>query len=286
MKVQYYIFLLLFFIQCSNVGKMGTDIYSSSVEEDTRILDQAIGQLSEERHLPPGELMIKAGMFFMGTPYVGGTLEQDGEERLVVNLRELDCTTFAETCLALTNTVRSSNPGPEQYVRELTRVRYRDSRINGYTSRLHYTTDWIYNNQQKDLVRDVTRDIVEEPYEKQINFMSTHPGSYRHLKGDNDLTGRIAEIEAEISERPRFYIPKDKEKEMNEHLRDGDIVALTTSINGLDVSHMGIVVRKGNKAHLLHASLTAKKVVLSEETLYEYLQNSKTVTGIIVARPQ
>ena len=285
MKPFYYLFLLLLFSQCSNIGKMKADIYSSSINDDVRILNHVIEQLSNEKQTPAGELIVKVGSLFLGTPYVANTLEQDGDERLVINLREMDCTTFAESCLALTRTIKSREPGLEQYARELMNIRYRDANISGYASRLHYTTDWIYNNQQKKLVTDITKDINGYPYVKTINFMSTHPESYRHLSSNRQLVDAMAAIESGISGRQHYYIPKERISDFENQFQDGDIVALTTSINGLDVSHMGILVLKDGRIHLMHASTTAKKVVLSEETLREYLQNSKSVTGIIVARP-
>lgn len=285
MKPAYYLLLLLLFIQCSNIDRMSADMYSSSMEEDERIMNHVLEQLAGEKQAPAGELMVKVGSMFLETPYVASTLEQEGDERLVINLREMDCTTFAETCLALTRTIQNKKPGMEQFARELANVRYRNARINGYTSRLHYTTDWIFNNQEKNLVRDVTRDVTGIPYTKRINFMSTHPGAYRHLKDNSQLIQEMAAIEADLSGRPRYFIPKEKIAGMEHHLQDGDVVALTTSIDGLDVSHMGILVRKNNRIHLLHASLTAKKVVVSEETFEDYLKSSRSVTGIIVARP-
>lgn len=285
MKSVYYLFLLLLFTQCSNIGRMSADMYSSELEEDERIMNHVIEQLANEKRTPSGELMVKVGSMFLETPYVASTLEQEGAERLVINLREMDCTTFAETCLAMTRTLRSKKPGLEQFANDLATVRYRNASIHGYTSRLHYTTDWIFNNQEKNLLLDVTKDISDIPYMKTINFMSTHPDAYRHLKGNSQLIQEMATIEADLSAKPRYFIPKEKIAELENHLQDGDIVALTTSIDGLDVSHMGILVRKNDRIHLLHASLTAKKVVLSDETLEDYLKNSKSVTGIIVARP-
>jgi hypothetical protein len=285
MKPVYYLFLLLLFTQCSGIGKMKPDTYSNSLDEDTRIVSQVLEQYSHEKETPPGELMVKVGSYFLETPYVANTLETEGEERLVINLREMDCTTFAENCLALTRTIQSKRPGVDQFWQELARVRYRDARIDGYTSRLHYTTDWIYHNQQKNLLQDVTADISGTPYIKTINFMSTHPDSYFHLKNNAVLVAEMAHIENDINHRQYYYIPKENIAGLEGQLKDGDIVALTTSIDGLDVSHMGLLVRKNNRIHLLHASLSAKKVVITEEPLADYLKDSKTVTGIMVARP-
>lgn len=285
MKPVYYVLLLLVLTQCSGVGKMRIDTWSASMDDDAKILRQVLEQFAGEKQTPSGELMVKIGNFFLETPYVASTLETDGDERLVINLREMDCTTFAENCLALTKTIQSTKPGLEQFTHELAKIRYRDSKINGYTSRLHYTTDWIFDNQQKNLLKDVSKEIAEIPYVKTINFMSTHPDSYRHLKNNAMLVAEMAHIEKNITQRQYYYIPKEKLAEVESDLNDGDIAGLTTSINGLDVSHMGILIRKDKRIHLLHASTSAKKVVLSRETLEEYLKNSKSVTGIIVARP-
>ena len=286
MRSVYYIFLLLLFTQCSGIGKMKLDTWSTSMDEDNRILSQVLEQFVEEKQTPTGELIVKVGTFFLETPYVANTLETEGEERLVINLREMDCTTFAENCLALTRTIQSEKPGIDRFWQELAGIRYRNAAINGYSSRLHYTTDWIFNNQQKNLVRDVTGDISKTPYIKTINFMSTHPGSYRHLKDNAVLVTEIARIEKDISHRPYYFIPKENIAGLESQLKDGDIVALTTSIDGLDVSHMGLLVRKNNRIHMLHASLSSMKVAVTEEPLADYLKNSKTVTGIMVARPQ
>lgn len=286
MKPVYYLFVLLLFTQCSGVGKMKPATWSASMDEDNRLLTSVLEQLSAEKQAPTGELMVKVGELFLGTPYVANTLETDGDEQLVINLREMDCTTFAENCLALSRTIKSRNPGADTFARELAGIRYRNSEIDGYTSRLHYTTDWIYNNQQKKLVQDVTGEIADYPYVKTINFMSTHPASYKQLKENAALVAEMANIENEISQRKYYYIPKERIANLETQLQDGDIVALTTGIGGLDVSHMGILVRKNNRIHLLHASLSAKKVEITEEPLAEYLKGSKTVTGIMVARPQ
>lgn len=285
MRTYYFLTILFFLIQCSNVDRMSCAVYSSSMEDDTRILTQVIEKLADDKNTPAGTLMVKIGSMFLETPYVANTLETDGDERLVVNLREMDCTTFVETCLALTKAVQSGHPGIDQYLHELTKVRYRGSKINGYVSRLHYTSDWFYENQKKNLIRDITKDIGNTPVQKTINFMTTHPGSYYHLKNNPALVAEIAQLENEISGRQRFYIPKEHIANIEDQLNDGDIVAFTTSINGLDVSHVGILLRKNNRIHLLHASTNSNKVVISDETLHEYLQKLRSVNGIMVARP-
>jgi hypothetical protein len=253
-------------------------------EEDKEILEQALEMFSEESNTPTPVLMVKTGTYFTGTPYVAHTLETEPEQ-LVVNLREMDCTTFAENCLAIAKTIQSENLTFEQFADELKNVRYRNGKIDGYPSRLHYFSDWIFDNQQKKLVKDVSKEIAATPYDKEVYFMSTHPDSYEQLKDSVALVKEIAEQENDMNSRQLFYIPENKIAEVEDKLMDGDIVGITTSVDGLDISHVGILVRKAGRIHLMHASSLAEEVVISEESLETYLMESKSATGIMVARP-
>ena len=79
-------------------------------------------------------------------------------ERLVVNLREFDCFTFVENVVALAWLLKSREKSFEGFRRLLRKIRYRNGRLQGYSSRLHYFSDWIHDNQKKGIVRDVTAD--------------------------------------------------------------------------------------------------------------------------------
>ena len=115
--------------------------------------------------------------------------------------------------------------------------------------------------------------------------MSAHTESYQQLKENSDLVDVVIQQENDLNSRSHYYLPKEKLSEAENLLSDGDIVGITTSIRGLDVSHMGILERNAGRIHLLHASSLAGKVILSEETLEEYLLTSKSATGIMIARP-
>ena len=252
--------------------------------EDKEILEQLFDLYSGEKEATTSALMVKVGGFFQETPYVAHTLETE-DEQLVINLREMDCTTFAENCLAISRTIKSGNQTFEQFTSELQIIRYRDGVIEGYPSRLHYFSDWIFNNQQKKRTEDVSKEIAQTPFPKQINFMSTHPDSYMQLKESAPLVEIIAAQEKEISAREMFFIPETSIAEVESKLMDGDIVGITTGMEGIAISHVGILIRQEGRVHLMHASSLAEKVVISEITLEEYLLNSKSATGIMVARP-
>jgi hypothetical protein len=252
--------------------------------KDKEILEQVLERYSADKEATYSALMIEVGRFFQGTPYVAHTLET-AEEQLVINLREMDCTTFAEYCLAISRTIKSEHQTFEQFAAELQRIRYRDGIIDGYPSRLHYFCDWIYDNQQKNLVADLSEEIAHTPFPKQINFMSTHPESYMQLKDSAQLISQLAAQEKEISGRQMYYIPEARIAELEDKLMDGDIAGITTAIDGLAIQHVVILIRQDGHIHLLHASSAAERVVVSDQTLEEYLLNSKSATGIMLARP-
>jgi len=253
-------------------------------EKDKVLLQEKFDQFSKDSNLSTGELVLKIGNDFMGTPYVGNTLDRTVEEDLVVNLRELDCTTFAENCLAIARTIKSGKPTFENFTNELEKIRYRNGQLNGYVSRLHYFGEWITNNAEKGIVEDVSSKIGGVKCPIVLNFMGTHPDSYPQLKANPPLIKEIKIIEKRVSAEPLFFIPKEKIAIHEKDMLDGDIVALVTKIPGMDVSHVGILFKKDGRVYLLHASLSGGKVGTTRVPLADYLKDSKNTTGIFVVR--
>ena len=287
MKTQLLALLVLSSLFSCNSTSKDSDAESENIiyqPKDKEILEQLFNLYSGEKEATTSALMVKVGSFFQLTPYVAHTLETD-DEQLVINLREMDCTTFAEYCLAISRTIKSDKQSFDQFASELQLIRYRDGHIDGYPSRLHYFCDWIFNNAQANLVKDMSEEIAQTPFPKQINFMSKHPDSYRQLKDSIPLVEAIAAQEKLISARKMFFIPETKIAELESKLMDGDIVGITTEIDGIAIQHVGILIRQEGRIHLMHASSKAEKVVVSDLTLEEYLLNSNTASGIMVARP-
>jgi hypothetical protein len=226
---------------------------------------------------PVGNAMVALGEHFIGTPYVAHSLEEPGEEHLVINLRGFDCLSLVENCLALARCFSSGNTGFDDFRAELTRIRYAGGVINGYTSRLHYFTDWMADNVRKNVVRDMTMAVGGEDYRKTINFMSTHLTSYRQLSNEAALE-RVKEAEARLSGHPLHRVPREKISSILGLLRNGDIIGIVTSMEGM-------VARKDETAKFLHAPLSGGAVTISAGSLADYAQNIKSLTGIVVARP-
>ena len=131
---------------------------------------------------PINEVIVEIGKNFLETEYVAHTLEKEGDEQLVINLTGLDCTTFLETALTFARCIKKGKTSIDDYQKELTLIRYRDGKINQYPSRLHYFSDWIYNNQQKGIVKDISKEIGGKKIKFSVNFMSENPKYYKQLK--------------------------------------------------------------------------------------------------------
>jgi hypothetical protein len=232
-----------------------------------------------------GNTLVSVGKTFMKTPYVAKTLEIGNIETLVVNLHGLDCTTFVENVLAFSLLLRQKENSFDAFVKNLEVIRYKDGALDGYASRLHYFSEWIANNAEKGLLKDITGEIGGEEITKDIDFMSTHRNLYPYLSNDVNFE-KIKVSENYLNSQAICVLAQDKIIE-NEHLiQSGDIIALATSINGLDVTHTGIATReKDGRIHLLHASTGSMEVEVSKKPLAEYLKGIKSNTGIMVARP-
>ncbi|MBI2619323.1 MAG: DUF1460 domain-containing protein [Ignavibacteriales bacterium] len=237
------------------------------------------------RDKPFGDIIVEMGKSFLGTDYLARALEVPGEERLVVNMRGLDCVSFYENALVLARCIKKGTMSFEEYKKELQLIRYRGGVIDGYPSRLHYTSDYFHDNVGKGIWKNVTRDLGGVVYEKTINFMSTHPESYRQLKENPELIQIIRKQEDEIMKRETHYIPKENVAAIQEKIQDGDILGITTDIEGLDTSHTGIALWQERFVKLIHAPLAGKKVEISQGTLAEYLARNKRQTGIMIVRP-
>ncbi len=252
---------------------------------DQRIFKELLRFLEVKKSLAkfPDQLILGIGKFFLGAPYVVGTLQTKRAEHLVVNLREFDCVTFVENVIALVWLTKCKEKSFKAFQALLQKIRYRQGRRQGYSSRLHYFSDWVHDNQKKGIVRDVTAEIGGRPFGKAINFMTKNPDLYLPLKNAVILR-KMKTVEKTISKRSLFSIPKKALRRLENRIHDGDLIVITTNTEGLDVQHVGFAARVNNRIHLLHASGSEGKVSFSRDTLYRYLMQNRACSGIIVAR--
>lgn len=224
--------------------------------------------------------------FFLGKPYVANTLEGNTEQ-LVVNFHELDCFTYWETASALY--IQSKNNTHkldlDTYKMILASLRYQNSKAEGYASRNHYTSEWIINNTNKGFVTELTKSIGGKRLDKNINFMSENSDKYSALVGNPEGLQKIRSKEEQLKNTECYYIPKEDVNTLtNKQVHNGDLLALVTSIKGLDVTHVGFARWVNGTLHLQHASSRNMKVEISDESLSDYLMSSKRLIGIRLVR--
>ncbi|TVR60567.1 MAG: DUF1460 domain-containing protein [Gemmatimonadales bacterium] len=243
--------------------------------------------------LEPGERTAQAALGFLGAPYIPATLEIPGPERLVVNLRGFDCVTLVEHALTLARLAAEAEPAladddqafQARYRAELARLRYREGEPDGYLSRLHYFTEWLDRGIEAGELREVTGELGGVPDPRPIHFMSSNPDAYRQLAAAPELVEEVRRLEAELSARPRLYIPQERIREVEGGIRDGDIIAAVSALDGLDIAHTGFALRRDGRVHLLHAPLVGDSVEVSPRPLAERIQAIGSQTGIRVVRP-
>lgn len=254
-------------------------------EKDTAEINNLLREGIDAELSSPGEYMLFYGKKLLGTPYVAHTLEGD-KEYFTINIDELDCTTFVETLIALTRSTLEKSPTWYSYASNLERVRYKNGKMDGYASRLHYISAWIIENTSRGFFTEVTSMIPRaETQVKSLDYMSQHRDQYPALANDSTFR-EIKQFESGYNMHLFPYISKNNliKKDVIAALEDGDIICLTTKTDGLDVSHLGIIVFEDGKPHLLNASSIEKKVVIDKYDLYDMIRSNRNCTGIRVLR--
>lgn len=232
-------------------------------------------------------------MFFTkqlyGTPYVASTLEKNKKEQLIVNLRQLDCTTYVENVAAMTLCVKNNRCTFNDFCHYLSFIRYRKGEKVSYPARLHYYTDWINDNSAAGICKSIQS--PNPPFSATqkifVNFMSAHSDKYPMLKGDSKAIAEIKSIEKRLNGKSYPYIPKnriDNSKLLRQTIHNGDIIVIPTNIKGLDTKHLGFALWRNDGLHLVNASAIHHKVVEEPMLLRTYLQKHKSMTGIRVVR--
>jgi hypothetical protein len=220
----------------------------------------------------------------LGITYVGGLLDEPDTEQLVVTLDGSDCVIYVEMSLAMAMTTLQARTGYDAFRENLTLIRYRDGHIDGYPSRLHYFSDWLVTNQEKGLVdlqfQDEGLPVIEPP-----DFMSRNRENYRHLANDDAMYAEIRAMEERLAGMQLAYIPQERIPEFEDRFQTGDILGFVTTIEGLDITHTGLVKMDGDRAGFYHASMTGA-VIVDPATIHEYTKNRRNVNGIVIARLQ
>ena len=260
---------------CPQTDAAVPDAYYNDMPADVAKIESVLGKAKKVPDL--NDRIISITQEFIGTPYVGGTLNVPAEEQLYVNTTSLDCLTFVETVTSLAKAAGKEKPTVEDFLRNLQGIRYRDGEVAGYPSRLHYFSEWAIDNQRRGNLREISGDCEgAEERVKTIDYMTKNRKLYPALK-DEDVYEAIKENEKPLKDFHYFMIPTaEVEKTGAGCLKSGDIVAIVTNKAGLDVSHVGVLEIKEGVPYLIHASSKYKKVVNDTLPLKDYLKQRKS----------
>lgn len=262
-----------------------TSLFSTSKEKTTAdIFSDIISRASKQRwfDMEMSDLVARVANELINTPYVGGTLDRNAdEEQVVVDLTALDCVTFVENSLCIARCIKKQHFRYMDLLDEVSFTRYRGGALTDYTSRLHYTSEWILDNIRKNVVEDVTEKLDGEEHYFNLNFMSQNSDKYPALKKHKEYIDKIKEIEEEVSKQKFFVIKKNNINKIISKIKDGDIIAVATNMSGLDYSHLGLAFDK----KMMHASSKHKKVFIDKK-ISEYVKANRQAIGITVLRPK
>jgi predicted ester cyclase len=273
--------ILLLFVLSINIY---SQIYS---DQDVNVCNSKFKLATEQslKDKPINEVIVAIGKSFIGTGYVAHTLEKEGDEQLVVDLTGLDCTTFLESTLALARCIKEGKTSFKDFQNELTFIRYRDGKIDKYPSRLHYFSDWIFNNQQKGIIKDITKEIGGKKIKFNVSVMTANLNYYKQLQQHPAFIPVIKKQEEVIGSREYYYIPEDEIGNIENKIKTGDLIALTTNNKGEDIGHVGFAIKsEDGRIHFMHAPMAGKKVQITEIPLSDYVKKIKKHSGIIVLR--
>jgi Protein of unknown function (DUF1460) len=282
------------------LGLLGSSALAASAEwvqdqvkhfEGQEIFNRIVSKATAEnwKKLPMGGLIGKIAMELKGTPYVGFTLEVSKDaEFCVVNFKGLDCVTFFEDSLCMARMLKKGKSTPGDLISEVQTTRYRRGKMGDFTTRLHYTTDWFYDNEKKGVVKILTPSLPgAEPFMQKVGIMSAHPENYRQLKAHPELVPTIKELEDKINARQTKYLPMARIKAAEPLLQTGDIIGVATKEQGIDIAHTGLCIKDGQGiVHFMDASSSKRNMkVTLESDISTCLNWSPKLTGVIFARP-
>lgn len=278
--------VVLVMVVCNALAATPDSVRYHHYDTDTATVNNILEKTRAANLVTPAERVVFIGKQFVGTPYKAATLEYD-EELLTVNLSQMDCTTLVENVIALAGTAAVDTATFDDFVAKLQNIRYRNGVVDGYASRLHYSSDWVADNVKRGNLVEVTGKFpAAVKQSKRLDYISTHSRDYQALREDTAACQQIKDIEKQYNPCLFSYVPKNMiaAPAVQKNLKDGDILLITTSTKGLDVMHMGIVVFKSSKPFLLHATTKGNVVKVDSQPLAMYLSSLKSATGIRVVR--
>lgn len=246
---------------CTSVSQS----YQTDIDATTGSkVDQIIhNQVLPNKSLPRNQIMAEVSQSFLGTPYLANTLKGNAQqpEVLVANFNGVDCFTYLDYVAAL-----SESASRQDFLQKLVAVRYKDSKVD-YLHRKHFFTDWYANVPIN--ADEITTQITS-------HYQTVHKQLNRKADGGTFISG--------LAVQPRilhYILPVDVTAPVLDKLQTGDLIGIYSKIDGLDVSHVGIAIKKQRQVWFRNASSLKKNMKVTDVLLTDYIKNKP---GIVVLR--
>ena len=223
-----------------------------------------------------GMSMVQLTRSWLGSPYRAFSLDQSPAERLQIDLQGFDCFLLVEQALALARSQTMAG-----FEHELPQLRY-GGQATDYCHRQHYFTRWAQTAIAQGAIQDLNPELAgAKQRRRRLDFMSRHPGSYKPMQQQRHRDC-IGALERKLHVEQSF-IPLQALPAVMPMLRNGDIFTLVTDVDGLDVTHVGLVERQGNQVNGLHAA--PGHGVIRSPDLVRYGREVDNVIGMSFFRP-
>jgi hypothetical protein len=231
-----------------------------------------------------GEFVIRVARSQLGKPY-GNPPNPRGMEALRLSFRTFQCVSFVESTLAMSRCLWRHDSSLECFAHELTQLRYRAGRIDGYVSRLHYYEEWLADNANRDHLEMMTQRLGGVATPRQARYMTHHPDLYGPLS-DPKVYAAIFAMETRVGALHPAVVGRGQVNAILPMLQSGDVIAVTTNRPDILVSHTGFADRHADgSVHMVHASSAKHHVVETEHSLADYIAEQTGRAGVMVARP-
>lgn len=238
----------------------------------------ALGQVTPALRLAIQETrsnhdLTRVGLQFIGKPYRANALSSSNPEELVADLTSFDCVTLIENSLALVNAADDES----EYRKSLVHFRYAGDSVQ-YEKRYHYFSDAM---RQLGYPLLGTRDMLQK-LPKSFSFLSNYLAAKQ--PGQINLA-LLRSRESELAKRDFYFTPNALVDRLVPFLESGDLVGLVSKNPAIDFLHTGMIYKKDGKVYLLHASQEFKRVMISKQTLGDYLKTHRQFIGVSAFRP-
>lgn len=214
----------------------------------------------------------------------------DSVASLQLNLSTFTPITLINASLALAKArLASSAPGWRDYAIALENISCRRGEDKGFNSLMWHASDWIVDNIYRGNAKERTehyQGVIERT--KSLDYLTRHRNEYAVLTDSaNYENTRMTEMGFRTHRIPTLKKETINRKEIQDDLRDGDILLLNPPEDSIDTYIIGIIVHGENGPTIVYLDPDSGKVVEWTEPLTRLFKlKTKRFNGYRIIRPQ